>query len=61
MGYRVLTGEQVQPGDIEVENIPSSVFNGEVVCPWPGRGGHLSLIRLLTVMQWVIKGVLNYA
>ena len=24
--------EQVQPGDIEVENVPSSVANGEVVC-----------------------------
>lgn len=36
----LLTREQIQPGDIEVENIPSSVYNGEVVCTQgPSAGG----------------------
>lgn len=31
----MLTSEQIQPGDIEVDNVPSSVYNGEVVCIGP--------------------------
>lgn len=41
-----LTPYQIQPGDIEVDNIPSSVYNGEVVSIWPRLEGNVFLFEV---------------
>ena len=55
---------QVQPGNIEVVNVASTVANGQVVCgPLDATIESDQLRSRCTndILQWILKGVRNYA